>query len=186
VDGKQAGSYQMTVQQNANGTETMSAQADVKVTVAFVTAYSYSYRGTESWKDGRLLRLDSTANDNGKRYALTATAEGNGLRVNANGQQRLTRADVWTTTYWRQPDPRFINHGVPLLDADTGKDILGKLEYLDNKAITVAGQSVPCAHYRVSGPVQVDLWYDGQERLVRQESIEEGHRTVLELSAIRR
>ena len=50
----------------------------------------------------------------------------------------------------------------------------------------VAGQAVECAHYRVSGGAQADLWFDANERLVRQDSIEDGHRTVLELTRLQR
>jgi hypothetical protein len=38
----------------------------------------------------------------------------------------------------------------------------------------------------VRGGVQVDVWYDQNERLVHQESLEDGHRTVLEITGIRR
>jgi hypothetical protein len=50
----------------------------------------------------------------------------------------------------------------------------------------VAGQVQNVNHYRLSGKVAVDVWYDGSERLVRQEWVEEGHRTVLELARVRR
>jgi len=50
----------------------------------------------------------------------------------------------------------------------------------------VAGQSVSAAHYRLVGDVKVDLWYDAQDRMLRQDSLEDGHRTVLELTRIRR
>jgi hypothetical protein len=186
VDGKPAGNYQMTIAQQDDGSTTVSGQADVRVTFAFFTTYTYTYRGKETWKDGRLQRLESNTNDNGKRFNVLAVAEGNGLRVTVNGQQRVSRPDVWTTSYWRLPDSERKSREVALLDADTAKDIPGKLEYIETKPITVAGQLVQCAHYRVGGGVQVELWYDGKDRLVREESIEEGHRTVLDLTSIRR
>jgi hypothetical protein len=34
--------------------------------------------------------------------------------------------------------------------------------------------------------VQVDLWYDGQQRLVREISVEDGHHIVIELARIDR
>jgi hypothetical protein len=151
-----------------------------------VYTYTYSYRGTEVWKDGKLVRLDSTSNDDGKRYTVAAMAEDNSLRVKVNGQERTTSPEVWTTSYWRLPDARFRNQAVPLLDADTGRDIRGNLQYLGTQQIQVAGKVQDCAHYRVTGGVKVDLWYDQQERLVRQEALEDGHRIVLEITGIRR
>ena len=84
-------------------------------------------------------------------------------------------------------DAKFRNRGVPLLDADTGKEIAANLQHVGTSQINVNGSAQNCAHYRVTGRgVQADLWYDSQERLVRQESIEDGHKTLLELSRIRR
>jgi hypothetical protein len=186
VDGKRAGEYHMTITRQDDGSFTMTGQADVRVTVMIVKTYTYSYRGTEVWKDGRLVRFDSQTNDDGKRFVVSAVADGNNLRIKANGQERLARPDIWLSTYWRLADPRFRNQGVPLVDADTGKDISATLQHVGSNSINVNGQMQTCVHYRVSGGVQVDVWYDAQERLVRQESIEEGHRTVLELSRIRR
>src|SRR5207249_2066538 len=109
-----------------------------------------------------------------------------GLRVTVNGTERVTRPDVWTTTYWRLADAKFRNQDVPLLDGDTGRDLTAKLQYVDTVPLNVDGQQQQCVHYRLTGQVQVELWYDSQEHLVRQESLEDGHRSVLELSALRR
>ena len=48
------------------------------------------------------------------------------------------------------------------------------------------GPEIPLNHYRITGKVNVDLWYDGSERLVRQEWIEQGHKTIVELRGVRR
>ena len=85
------------------------------------------------------------------------------------------------STYWRLPAAKFRNQNVPLIDADTGKDIAATLRFVGMENTPVAGQTVQCAHWRVTGGVQVDCWYDGFDRLVRQESVEDGHKTQLEL-----
>src|SRR5262249_20978755 len=113
-------------------------------------------------------------------------AGSNGLRVKVNGQERAIRPDVWTTTYWRLPDARWRNAAVPLLDCDTGKEINATLKYVGTSQINVAGQAQNCVHYQLTGGVQVDVWYDQNERPVRQESIEDGHKTVLEITGLRK
>jgi hypothetical protein len=186
VDGKSAGDMQLRIAPAAQGTFHVSCRANVKVRQVVVVVYTYSFEGTETWQDQRLVRLQSTTNDNGKALTATAVAEGKNLRVTANGQERMSRPDVWTTTYWRLPDAKFRNGPVPLLDCDTGRSFAGRMEYVGANQISVAGQVQTCPHYRVTGDkLQVDLWYDAQERLVRQESIEDGHRTVFELVSLR-
>jgi hypothetical protein len=186
IDKKQAGSYQLTVATQDDGTVTAAAQASVRLNY-FIKVYTYSYRGTEVWKNGRLVQLDSTSDDDGKRYTVAVRPDATGLRVQVNGQDRQSvRPDVWLSTYWRLPDAKYRNQPVPLLDADTGKDLHAQLHFVAEVQKTIAGQTMNCTHYRLTGDVKVDLWYDAQERMVRQEAIEDGHRTVLELVRIRR
>jgi hypothetical protein len=187
VDGKRGGEYHMTINRQDDGSVSMTGQADVSLSFFVVKKYIYTYRGTEGWsKDGVLTSFSSTANDDGKEYTVTAVPDGNGLRVKVNGQEKMSRADVWLTTYWRLPLPSQRNGAVPLLDADTGRDINATLQYVGVSPVNFAGQAQNYARYRLSGGVQVDLWYDATERLVREEWIEDGHKSVLELVRVRR
>ncbi len=186
VDGKRAGEYHMTITHQDDGSDVMTGQANVHVSY-LVVSYKYNYNGTEVWMNGRLQRLDSNTNDDGKRYTVNAVYADNVLRVKVNGQMRTVRPDVWVTSYWRLPDAKFRNQAVPLLDADTGRDLSGNLQQVGTNSVNVNGQMQNCVHYKVTGSgIQADLWFDAKERLVRQESIEDGHRTVLDLARIRR
>jgi hypothetical protein len=185
VDGKPAGECRMTMTRKGDGSEVMSTQAGVRVKV--LLTYTYAYQGTEVWKDGRLQSLESTCNDNGKRFAVSATVEGAGLRVRVNGKERLIGPDVWTTSYWKLADARFHNQSVTLLDADRGEPQLRRLTYVGPEELDAAGQALKCYHFRViGGPAPTDLWFDGQHRLVRQAFVELGHRTVVQLGSVRR
>jgi hypothetical protein len=185
VDGKKAGSYQMTLTRSDDGTTTVTSQADVRVKVLVYT-YTYSYRGTEVWKEGRLVKLESNTNDDGKRHAVVATADGANLRIKADGRERTTRPDVWTTSYWCLPDARLRKQNVPLLDCDTGAEINGTFRFVGTESIRVAGQAQKCTHYQVTGKNKIDLWFDVGERLVREEFVEDRYRTVIDLTGIRR
>lgn len=184
IDGKRAGDYHLTLIKGDDGSILVGAEAGARVSF-FIKTYTYHYHGTELWKDGRLMKLESACNDDGKAFQVTAVPNGNQLLVTVNGQPHATRPDVWTTTYWHLADPRFHNQGVPLLDADTGKDLSGVLRQVGTSPIAINGAAVPCAHWRVTGGVTADIWYDAQQRMVRQETIEDGHRTLLELVSIR-
>jgi hypothetical protein len=179
VDDKAAGEYRMTIRQDGERAS-MTAQAEVRVRYLIIT-YVYTYRGSEVWNGDRLTRLESNTVDDKKRFNVTAWVENDKMRVRSNGQEHATRVDVWPTTYWRLPDPKLRNQAVALIDADTGKDLNGTLRFVGMENVPVAGQSVQCAHWRVTGGVQADLWYDGLDRLVREEAVEDGHKTLLDL-----
>lgn len=186
VDGKPAGDAHMTFHRTDDGTITMSADTDVRVQPLPFVTYRYSYRGREVWKDGRLVKFESVCNDDNKRFAVAAVAEKENLRLRVNDQERLVRGDVWLTSYWNKPDARHHNQTIPLVDADTGRDMTAQVLYVGVEQLPVAGQVLPVHHYRLTGKVNVDLWYDGSNRLVRQNFVEQGHRTLIELVRVRR
>jgi hypothetical protein len=186
VNNKPAGHYRMSVVSGENGTTTMTGEASVDVR-HFVVRYTYAYRGTEIWQNGRLIQLDSSANDNGKQFALSVRPNGEMLRVHVNGQVHDTRPDVWTTSYWKLAGPQFRNQKLLLLDSDTGRDIEAKLIFVGRAAVKIGGEFQNCSHYQlIGGGLDVELWYDAQERLVRQTAIEQGQQTLLELVKIDR
>jgi hypothetical protein len=185
VGGKSAGEAHMTIHRQDDGSVTMRCDTDINVN-KLIGKYKFIYRGVEVWKDRRLVRFDSQTDDNGTRYIVSAAAEADGLRLRVNNVERKARADVWLTSYWSLPDPKLREGPVAILDADNGRDLDAKLAYVATEKRTVAGQEVPLNHYRLTGKVQVDLWYDGSERLVRQEWAEQGHKTVMELVRVRR
>ncbi len=89
----------------------------------------------------------------------------------------------WTTSFWQLPPPTSQSHAVTLLGCGDGQERSSQLQYVGTEKIKikVGGQEQTCSHYRVMRDVPHELWYDGQERLVRQEWVSSGHRTVLEL-----
>jgi hypothetical protein len=185
IDGKSGGSYQMTLGQPDAHTFTVVCQANVSTSYLFIK-YRYTYQGSELWKDGRLTRLESKTNDDGKQFEVLAQAAGDALRIRVNGEEHASRPGVWTTTYWHAPEPKSVNQAVELIDCDTGKNLRGTLQYVGTQSLTLAGEPRNCAHYSIRGAVHVDLWYDGQQRLVRELSVEDGHRILIELARIGR
>jgi hypothetical protein len=187
VDGTGCGQYLMTITRQDDGTLSMQAQANLTIK-AFLGSYRYSYQGTEHWRGGRLIQMTSQCNDDGTKYDLFAQADGQGLRVRVNGKERTCAGDVWTTSFWLLADKRFHNQNVQLLDCDTGKEFLGKLQYVGVKQIMVGSQNQNCQLFRVSGgpTAAVDLYYDGDNRMVRQEFTEQGKRIVFHLRSVKR
>jgi Family of unknown function (DUF6134) len=186
IDNKQAGKYTMTISQQKDGSLLLDADADIDVRF-YLIKYRYKLRDVEVWTNGRLVRLESSTNDDGKQYKVTATATASGLSVVVNGYPHPTPspADVWTTTYWHLPALPNRKHTMDLLDVDTGKDIKSDFRFVAMQQLNVAGKVQNCSLCTLQGGgLDVKLWYDAQDRLVREESIEDGHTLVLELRDI--
>jgi hypothetical protein len=185
VDGKPSGEARMSITRKDDGSEVMTGQVNVRVKV--IITYTYTFQGNEVWKDGRLLSLQGSCNDNGKRFEVSGTADAEGLRLRVNGSESVVRPDVWTTSYWKLADAKFHNNAVTVLDSDRGELLPRRLQYVGPEEMTAAGQAQKCYRFRVLGGREpVDLWFDVHHRLVRQDFVEQGHRTVIQLTEVSR
>jgi len=181
VDGKEAGHSLLTIVEQDDGSAYVTASAKVDVR-NLVAGYTFTIEGQEWWKDGKLVGLKSFCNDNGKKCDLLVSQRGDQLLMRVNGVDRAIRPDVWTTSYWKLADSRFHNKPVPLLAPDAGQERVGQLQYIGLKQLPIANQLVSCYHFRVTGAGNpVDLWFDQHHRLVRQEFVESGHKTIIQL-----
>jgi hypothetical protein len=192
IDSKPAGSYQMQIRTNPDGTRTMTGTAIVKLTNFVLFNYRYSYAGTETWDNVGLVQLKSSSDDDGKKFNVAAGRDANAgaLVVWANSAKHVLPTDVWTTTYWHLPDPRFRGQKIRLLDADTGKYMEGVLQAVGVVQMNVLNHVENCTQYRLTGgergELDVELWYDAHERLVREVSKEGSHRYILTLASVSR
>lgn len=185
VAGKVAGEVHMTIQKPDATTYSFRCDTDIKVSLGLLS-YRYSFRGMEVWKDRRLVRLESTTDDNSKRFTVSAAPDGTNLKVKVNHVERQTKAEAWVSSYWMLPDPKLRDGTLTILDADCGKDFETKLTYVATEKHRIAGHEVSLNRYKLTGKVNVDLWYDGTDRLVRQEWTEQGYKAVMVLVRVRR
>lgn len=185
VDGKHAGSAAMSIQKLDDGTTVVSSETNVMVKV-LIKKYVYTCQSREVWKEGRLREAASRCNDDGKTFQVSATAQTDGVHVRVNGREHTTKPEVWLSSYWTLPDAKLRNQVIPVLDADNGRDMQVRLQYVGAQQMSVAGQVQNVQHYRLTGSIRADLYYDAGERLVRREWVEEGHPTVLDLVRMRK
>ena len=187
VDSKPSGSSQISITRQTDGSFTVNCQAVVRITQVFFK-YEFTTQTSEVWKEGRLMSLKASTNDNGKKVVMTASALGPSLRVQVNNQpERPARPDVWTNSFWKLADAKFHNKEVPILEEDTGKEFTGRLTYIGTDKLTVANQQQDCYHFRLSGGANpVELWFDRYHLLVKQDFVESGQRTIIQISNIRR
>ena len=185
IDGTPRGTLTMLLAKHDDGTETMRGQAELTFDF-FVYKYRYTSSGSETWKSGRLLRLANDADFNGDKYIVRAAAQPQELSFQVNGQSQRTAADVWVTSYWREPESQKIGQKLALFDADKGRKLTGTLKRVGQEPLPLDKQTVNATRYQIRGDVEVDLWYGEDNRLMRQHSLESGHRALFELAQINR
>lgn len=185
VDGKPSGTAVMRIENKDDGSTVVSLDSNVTVKFLF-KKYVYTCQSREVWKDKRLREFSSRCNDDGKRFQVSAEAKADGVHMRVNDRERTVKPEVWLSSYWTLPDPKLRDGAIPVVDADNGREMLARIAHIGAAQLVVGGQLRNVEHYRLTGTVHVDLYYDAAERLMRSEWVEDGHPTVLELNRIRR
>jgi uncharacterized protein DUF6134 len=181
---KPVGKVTTRIKYTNDGTTVATTDTVVDATF-FLIKYHYDFHGTETWAEQekaprRLIQLDSRTNDDGKALAVTAVSDGSGSRIDVRGSAtRRAPALVMTSNYWHAPDARLTANQFSIVDADTGALFAVRMQRLGTENVAVQGQNIPCVHCRVSGDTAADIWFDGNGRLVRQETVEQGYVTEL-------
>ena len=184
VDGTERGQCTLQIRHRDDGTDWVGGHAELLFNY-FVYKYRFHSAGAAVFRDGRLLEMDRTANFNGTEYHVTASATSRGVVVETNGRSSLNSPELWSTTCYQLPkqwDAESSNgvRTVMVLDADKGNRLLGRLQRVGDEIVEVGGEQKTCVHYRVTGDVDVDVWYDARLRLIRRQSTESGHKVLME------
>jgi hypothetical protein len=188
VDGTERGQCTMQIRHRDDGTDWVGGNAGLLFNY-YVYKYRFNSWGAAVFNDGRLIQMDRTSNFNGMQYHVTAAATRQGLVVETNGRSSLNSPELWSTTCYQLPkrwDAESSNgvRNIMVLDADKGVRMLGRLQRVGDETIEIAGEQKPCVHYRVTGDVDVHVWYDARLRLVRRQSVESGHKVLMDLAQI--
>lgn len=185
VDNKAVGTHRLKIK-SMGSTQQVEMQTDVKVDI-IIYAYVFKLRGTEVWRDGRVEDADIRCDDGGKKRSLTLKPEGSGHALEFNGKPVAAGASrfTMTTAYWRLPPKELREKAFPIVDVDRGKSKEATIVLVGPDTVAFSGRSLACRHFQIDGPSPADFWFDDQNCLVRQKSIEQGHQTELILKQIR-
>jgi hypothetical protein len=184
VDGKPGGTYTISTATAADGSETTTVAATVKVKTLLGT-YTYELNSAEVWKNGRLMSLDAKSNDDGKKKAVTAAAGERGLDVTVNREARKAAADVVTSTGVRVPGGDKARDAV-MFDAEDGSETAVRVEPLGACRVTLNGRPIDGSKFKLTGKdVDAEWWFDTNGRVIRQAMKWDGHKVVLELTGVK-
>src|SRR5262249_2101419 len=114
--------------------------------------------------------------DGGKKSRVSAVFTPDGPQVSVNGRTRAGKPCAWTTTFWQLPQTALEKPSSLLLDADDGRELEVRLDLLGQHEAVLSGQNLKVQRYHLSGGMAAELWFDDKRRLVRQESMDDGHR----------
>jgi hypothetical protein len=135
----------------------------VSIVIAFgpITLYRFGYRGTERWRDGQFIGLDSETTHNGETLTVAARRVDQGIEINATGQPRqIAPAEALPLTHWNNR-----NMSVPLFNPQDGKLMHDRVIARGEETVSLGdGQQVKAQRFSlVGGVMKTDDWYDPSE-----------------------
>ncbi len=166
--GQPIGYHAVDVEETPDGT-IVDTRIRMQVKFGPVTLFHYDHEAREVWRDGTLQSLTSRTDNNGRRMALDVVREGAALIVEGQDYQGEAPPGAIPSSYWNKA----IVDAEYLLNTQTGalipitKTALG---------MTAAPGGAIAEHYRLTGTVALDLWYDearwvGADFIVRGEAL---------------
>jgi hypothetical protein len=183
VKGKSAGSVATSITDTNDGRTTVITDACVTLDYIVYT-YRYEYHGSEVWRGNRLDAVDGRGQDGHTKFAIRAHSEVSGSVVEVlGGGSRSGPVLAMTTNYWHSPSVARGNV-LQVLDPDEGTIHATRIDDVTRETTEIAGRELNCTHYRLGGGTPVDLWFDDKDRLVREQTVEDGYPTESRLVRI--
>jgi hypothetical protein len=136
---------------------TVAIAVDALVTLVSIPLVRYSHRVVETWSGDSLLSLTGETDKNGQHEWVKAQRGPAGLEVTGSKTERYIAPEpAGATSYWNK---RMLDG--PMISLEDGVLLRPKVMARPPETIALAsGRTIPAEHYNLSGPFNVDLWYD--------------------------
>jgi len=125
---------------------TVATDVVVRVPLIRIAAYRFEHSSVETWQGGELQALVSTTNDDGTPHALNTANKG------------ALPASLWNDDIVRTGQ---------LMNTIDGTIMSVRVADLGSENVPVNGGNLNAHHYRISGGLERDLWYDENGNLAR-------------------
>ena len=161
-DGSPIGHHQIDLTRTNDG-ETVAIRTNILVTVAYVPVYRFEHTGSEVWMNGRLVSLRSQTNDDGDKHVLAVAAKDDHIEIDGDGAHSQASGGEIPASLWN----RDLVKQTVLLNTLTGKQMAVAVADLGDETIRSHGADTRAHHYKVTGEIQRELWYDPAGTLVQ-------------------
>ena len=130
-----------------------------------IVLYKYHVKGTEYFKNGKLIKFNSKTNQNGKEKYVNIKLYDNELVIDGSSFTGNVSADYLLGTWW--------NHSIVKAEAQisavSGRIIKQKVTFLGKESINIDGKTYNTLHFNFSSTdkklkknkkLNTDVWYD--------------------------
>tara|TARA_E500000331_G_C17101273_1_gene645430 strand:+ start:188 stop:871 length:684 start_codon:yes stop_codon:yes gene_type:complete len=130
-----------------------------------IVLYKYNVKGTEYYKDGKLIKFDSKTNQNGKEKYVNLYSEEKELIIDGSSYKGKAPMSYLLGTWW--------NHSIveapAQISAVSGRIIKQKVTFLGKETLNIGNKTYESLHFNFSSSdpklkkdkkLNTDVWYD--------------------------
>ena len=148
-----------------NGELAIESEINFQIKKFGVVLYKYHVKGTEIYKDGKLVKFNSKTNQNGKVKYVNMELDNEEYNIDGSSYQGKAPIDFMIGTWW--------NHGIvkasAQISAVSGRIIKQKVTFLGKETIKIHDKIYNTLHFNFSSTdkklakdkkLNTDVWYD--------------------------
>jgi len=141
----------------------VGSRFEARVKVLFVTAFEYVHESKSVWRDGCLIELKATTDDNGAKSRVSARLANGQLVIEGPSGAIRGKAGLFPTDHWHSG----VLQSDRVLNTITGE--VARIEIADMGKGQVMINDAPdsARRYVYSGDLQTEVWYDRDGRWVK-------------------
>lgn len=124
----------------------VSTDIAVRIPLIRTKVYSYEQKSEEQWKGGQLVHVTSRTDNDGKKNSIDQPVD------------HLLPGSLWSA------DTVTASKLVNTIDGSTMRV---QVADMGTETISASGASIPAHHYRITGDLSRDVWYDGRGYLAQ-------------------
>ena len=141
------------------------SEINIKIELFGIVLYKYHLKGSEVYKDSKLIKYNSTTNHNGKKKYVNMLLENNKYIIDGSSYKGEASHEILIGTWW--------NHSLvkakAQISAASGRIIKQKVKFLGKEIIKSGEKSYNTLHYNFSSDdkklsdkkkLNTDVWYD--------------------------
>ena len=144
---------------------TVESEIKFEIKKLGIVLYKYHVKGTEYYKDGKLIKFNSKTNQNGKKKYVNIKSENNELIIDGSSFTGKVGTDYLLGTWW--------NHSIveakAQISAVSGRIIEQKVTFLGKEELQFGEKNLNTLHFNFSSTdnklakdkkLNTDVWYD--------------------------
>jgi len=144
--GKKIGTHTVSFRRGTKGLS-VDVESKIKVTIMRVPVYRFNYVANEYWEDGTLRSINATTNSNGEETTVTFIPE----------------SAIQSSNHWNAA----VLDSSSIYNTITGNISAVSIERIGDVNLSSGDESIAATHYRYTGDIQAETWYDTKNRWVK-------------------